>query len=101
LEISAILLDTDVPPKGYKVIVKEVTEIEIVIEPAAPRHQSRSVGFEQLDDSIGCIFVRRPSKTPQETNPTPRWKQRKEPEGDLVQERFPVAGTLPARPATA
>jgi hypothetical protein len=32
--------------------------MQILIEPAASRYQSRSVGFEQLDDGIGCIFVR-------------------------------------------
>jgi hypothetical protein len=32
--------------------------MQILIEPAASRYQSRRVGFEQLDDGIGCIFVR-------------------------------------------
>jgi hypothetical protein len=31
--------------------------MQILIEPAALRHQSRRVGFEQLDDGIGCMFV--------------------------------------------
>jgi len=32
--------------------------MQILIEPAAWRYQNRRVGFEQLDDGIGCIFVR-------------------------------------------
>jgi len=30
----------------------------ILIEPAAWRYQSRNVGFEPLDDGVGCIFMR-------------------------------------------
>jgi hypothetical protein len=32
--------------------------MQILIEAAAPRHQSRRVGLKQLDDGIGYIFVR-------------------------------------------
>jgi hypothetical protein len=32
--------------------------MQIPIEPAAWRYKSRRVGFEQLDDGIGCIVVR-------------------------------------------
>ena len=32
--------------------------MQILIDLAAWSYQSRRVGFEQLDDSIGCIFVR-------------------------------------------
>ncbi len=50
--------------KARKVIFKDVSEMQILIEPAASRYQSRRVGFEQLDDGIGCIFVGAVLKNP-------------------------------------
>jgi hypothetical protein len=44
--------------KVRKFIFKDVSEMQTPIEPAASHHQSRRVGFEQLDDGIGCIFAR-------------------------------------------
>src|SRR5277367_1719799 len=69
--ISAILLDINFPPKGYKAIfIPYPNPLPQFLTPERRfrdadsdricnvTYQSRRVGFEQLDDGIGCIFVR-------------------------------------------
>src|SRR5271157_212585 len=59
MAISAMLLDiislrkaTKLPSQLHS---KDVPEMQILIEPAPSPHQSRRVGFGQLDDGIGCV----------------------------------------------